>query len=98
MAKKRNKLEVIRDILLALKRNHRLRITPLIYKSNLSNNVIKVHIENLIKNGLIEEINNSETKYYQITRKGDQFLEDFNKIRIFLSFKRCENIMAGIID
>ena len=30
-----------------------------------------------------QEISNSGKKYYQITQKGNKFLEDFNKIMVF---------------
>ena len=83
MVKKRTKLEVIRDLLMVLRNEHRVKITHLIYKSNLSSGSIKSYIDELMKNNLIEEINNSGKKYYQITQKGNKFLEDFNKIMVF---------------
>ncbi len=81
--KKRTKLEVIRDFLLVLKGAEKTRITHLIYKANLSNNSIKPYLEELIKNGLIQNFNESEKRLFSITKKGCAFLEDFNKIRIF---------------
>ena len=83
MVKKRTKLEVIKDILIVLRSEHKVKITHLIYKSNLSSGSIKSYINNLIKNGLMDEVNNSGKKYYQITQKGNKFLEDFNKIMVF---------------
>lgn len=83
MVRKRTKLEVIKDILIVLRNEHKVKITHLIYKSNLSSGSIKFYIDELMKNNLVEEVDNSGKKYYQITQKGNKFLEDFNKIMVF---------------
>ena len=83
MVKKRTRLEVIKDLLLVLRNEHKVKITHLIYKSNLSSGSIRPYIDDLVKNGLIEEVDNSGKKYYQITQKGNKFLEDFNRIMVF---------------
>ena len=81
MTNKRTKLEITRDILRALKDSRSLKITRLIYKSNLSNNSIKPYVKNLLDSGLIE-ISGEQEKQFQITVKGREFLEEFSKIRI----------------
>lgn len=81
--KKRTKLEVIKDILMVLRNERKVKITHLIYKSNLSSGSIKSYIIDLLKNNLVEEVDNSGKRYYQITQKGNTFLEDFNKIMVF---------------
>ena len=83
MNKKRNKLEMIRDMLLIIQKARKIRITPLIYKANLSSNSIKPYIDDLLKKELIETITTQETKYFIITSKGNEFLQEFNKIKIF---------------
>jgi predicted transcriptional regulator len=83
MTKKRTRLEVIRDILEILKKGDHTKITHLIYKSNLSNNSIKPYLEELMQNQLIGEMTEKEKKYFIITQKGREFLEEFNKIKIF---------------
>lgn len=80
---KRNKLEVTRDILEILQRNRQVKITHLIYKANLSNNSIKPYIEYFLKNNLIEEVLDKGKRFYKITLKGNEFLLEFNKIKIF---------------
>lgn len=72
-----------KDLLEILKSGKKAKITHLIYKANLSNNSIKSYIENLIKNQLITENKENEKKFYNITSKGNSFLEEYNKIRIF---------------
>jgi predicted transcriptional regulator len=81
--KKRTKLEVIKDMLLILRENKKVKITHLIYKANLSNNSIKPHIEDLLKNKLMEEFMEGGKKFFRITKKGHDFLDEFNKMKIF---------------
>ena len=81
--KKRTKLEVIRDILLVLKSNEKAKITKIIYKANLSNNSIKPYLDDLMKNKLIEQVIVKEQRLFKITSKGEEFLGEFNKIKIF---------------
>lgn len=81
--KKRTRLEVIRDILSILRENRDSKITPLIYKSNLSNNSIKPYLNDLLDNKMIEELVEEEKRVFKITKKGNEFLEEFNKIKIF---------------
>jgi len=83
MAKKRTKLEVIKDILEVLRKNEKVKITHLIYKSNLSNNSIKPHIEELLKNGLIGKESENEKTFFTLAKKGEEFLREFNKIKVF---------------
>jgi len=83
MAKKRTKLEIIRDILDVLRKKGEVKITHLIYKSNLSNNTIKPYLESLVENKMIELVVNADKKFYRILKKGEVFLMEFNKIKIF---------------
>lgn len=80
---KRNRLEVTRDILEILQKNRQVRITHLIYKANLSNNSIKPYMEYLLKNGFMEEVTDRDKRFFKITSKGNEFLIEFSKIKIF---------------
>ena len=83
MKAKRTKLEIIRDLLDTLQKNRKVKITHLIYKANLSNNSIKPYIEDLLKNSLIEQFFDCEQRFFRITPKGNEFLMEFNKIKVF---------------
>ena len=80
---KRNRLEVTRDILEIMQKNRQVKITHLIYKANLSNNSIKPYIEYLLKNKFAEKVVDKDKKYFKITSKGNEFLTEFSKIKIF---------------
>lgn len=83
MAKKRTRLEVTRDLLEVLKRNRKVKITHLVYKSNLSNNSIKPYLKNLIENNMIELSHDGDgRKLFRITSRGIEFLQEFDKIKI----------------
>ena len=82
MTKKRNKLEVIKDLLDILKTGRKVKITHLIYKANLSNNSIKPYIADLLDKKLIETKEEKGKKHFKITQKGNEFLEEYNKIKI----------------
>jgi len=59
------------------------KITHLIYKSNLSNNSIKPYLKDLLNNNMIEESVASGKRLFKIKEKGNEFLEEFSKIKIF---------------
>jgi len=85
MERKRNKLEVIRDILLVIRsRNGKARPTQILYKSNLSHTMMKEYLEYLIKNKFIKEEYDKNKKLYAITPKGNKYLEEFNTIVNFM--------------
>jgi len=82
---KRNKLEIIKDILKIIQNNKKsIRITPLIRKSNLSSKRFYEYFKEMIEKGLIKETNNSKIKEIQITEKGQKYLERFNAIISFI--------------
>ena len=83
MNRKRTKLEVIRDLLEILRKNKQVKVTHLIYKANLSNNSIKPYLEELMNNKMIENDIIEDKRRFNITKKGEEFLKEFNKIKIF---------------
>lgn len=83
MVKKRTKIEIIRDVLEVLKKNKQVKITHIIYKSNLTNNSVKPILENLLENQLVQKKTEKEKTFFSITKKGEEFLEEFSKIKVF---------------
>ena len=81
MERKRNKLEVIRDILKVIKeKNGKIKPTHILYKSNLSYQMMKEYLEELIKKELVIEKTLSKGKTYSVTDKGMNYLEEYNTI------------------
>jgi predicted transcriptional regulator len=82
---KRNKLEIIKDIL-EIVHSHRNRIkpTPLLRQSNISSSNFKQYFEELLRKNLIKEISVSDGKFILLTQKGQKFLEKYKTIVDFI--------------
>ena len=84
MAKKRTRLEVIRDILSVIKdRSGKIKPTHILYKSNLSHDMMEGYLNELIEKDFISEQRNAEGKRYSINEKGLRFLEKYRQIAEF---------------
>lgn len=82
---KRGKLEIIRDILEAIKENHgQIKITPLIRKSNMSSMRFQEYFSELLQKGLINESYTKSSKKVSITEKGKRFLMKYKTIIDFI--------------
>lgn len=85
MAKKRERLEVIRDILKAIKNSRDIKPTRLLYSSNLSPQMFKEYINELIAKGFIKiEIDKKDKKSFHLTSKGQNFLLEYRQIEKFI--------------
>ncbi len=86
MAKKRSRLEVIRDILQVIKdRSGKIKPTHILYKSNLSHQMMEEYLGELISKGFIVEHRAKDVKgkTYSITEKGLTYLSKFSLISEF---------------
>lgn len=84
MEKKRNRLEIIFDILRVIRdKNGKIKPTHILYKSNLSHQMMEEYLAELKEKGFIIEIKNKVGKTYAITDKGLNYLEKFNMIKDF---------------
>ncbi|MBS3084358.1 hypothetical protein J4411_00395 [Candidatus Pacearchaeota archaeon] len=84
---KRDKLEIIRDILKIIKNNHgHIKTTPLLRKSNLSSKRFADYKSDLIGRELIFETEDKNNgKQILITFKGMEFLEKYRTIINFVN-------------
>ena len=80
MNKKRERLEIIKDILFAIKNKRQIKPTRLLYSSNLSPQMFKQYIGLLLKKKFIEEIFFKKKKFFSLTTKGRDFLEEYKVI------------------
>ena len=84
MTKKRNKLEIIKDILEVIKnKNGKIKPTHILYKSNLSYIMMEDYLTELIGKNFIEERINGKNKTYIIKARGLEFLEKYLMIEDF---------------
>ena len=84
-AKKRERLEVIRDIILTISRNREIKPTRLLYASNLSPQMFKEYISELIEKKFITlEIDKKEKKFFTLTKKGQDFIQEYKVIENFI--------------
>ena len=85
MAKKRERLDIIRDILYAIRDNRNIKPTRLLYASNLSPQMFKEYINELITKQFINlDIDAKEKKTFSLTQKGNDFLEEYRTIERFV--------------
>lgn len=85
MAKKRERLNVIKDILNAIRETRQIKPTRLLYASNLSPQMFKEYVNELIAKEFIKiDINEKEKKTFLLTNKGNEFLEEYKVIENFI--------------
>ena len=80
MAKKRERLEIIKDILNTIQKIRNIRHTKLLHSSNLSPQMFKEYINELIQKEFIEEKKDNKIKYFIIKDKGIEFLKEYRTI------------------
>ncbi|VVB80404.1 Winged helix-turn-helix [uncultured archaeon] len=84
MEKKRNRLQIIHDILRVIReRNGRIKPTHILYKSNLSHQMMMEYLEELKQKEFILEIKKEKGKTYVITPKGEKYLSEYSAIKEF---------------
>ncbi|MBU4246041.1 MAG: winged helix-turn-helix domain-containing protein [Nanoarchaeota archaeon] len=80
MKKKRARIEIISDILLFIKKAGNAKPTNILYKANLSVPLLKSYLNTLIKDGLIGCTSNGKKTIYNITKKGNKFIEILKEV------------------
>jgi len=80
--KKRGRLEIICEMLSVCRKP--AKKTNILYKCNLSYNQLQKYLEFLISRNLITLVRRKETDFYQIAEKGKEFLEEYERLNIFL--------------
>jgi predicted transcriptional regulator len=84
MAKKRNRMDIISEILKTIKDKHgRIKQTHLMYKVNLSHKLMKSYLEELISKDMIGEVKEGNNIYLIIKSNGEEFIEKFKKLKEF---------------
>ncbi|NOZ80580.1 MAG: hypothetical protein GXP63_02810 [DPANN group archaeon] len=86
MAKKRDRLEVIHDILKVIQdRNNTIRPTPLLRFSNLSSQRFNEYLREIMEKGFVKEIHDQKgRRFITLTDQGFRFLERYQDILNFI--------------
>ena len=85
MGRKRERLEIIYDILSVIrKQRNECKPTHILYKSNLSHQMMNEYLKELIENGLVIENTIKNSKFYSLTDKGFGFLEKYAQAMEFV--------------
>lgn len=94
MSKKRGRLQIIHDILGAIRdKGGTIKPTHLLYKSNLSHQMMGEYISELKgKDFIIEEEGKKRSKTFSLTNKGYEYLAEYRTVIKFIeSFGLEEN-------
>ena len=83
---KRSKLEVIFDILCAVRDNkHQIKITPLIRYSGLSPQRFDVYYGKLLEGGFLKEtFDDKGAKLIMLTEKGSSYIKNYSTVLKFI--------------
>lgn len=86
MNKKRTRIEVMHDILKVVKnRNGKIKPTHILYKSNLSYQMMGDYLKELTGKCFLVEQKLQKGRTYSLTPKGFQFIEEYGLIKEFTS-------------
>ncbi len=83
--KARSALKIYLDILTTVRDQGRAKPTRILYLANLSHDRLVKYVSELVSKGLIEEKTEEENKFYTLTQKGTNFLNEVKKAESFVS-------------
>lgn len=85
MKQKRERLEIIHDIL-SVVRNNRNKVKPthLLYKSNLSHKMMTEYLEYLMQKNFIVSFHEGKNTFYSLTDRGFEYLEKYSTVVRFI--------------
>jgi len=85
MSSKRERLQVISDILRAIQaRDGKIRPTHILYKANLSSQMLTEYLTELIQGGFVVETEQKKSKTYSLTDKGYKYIAEYKKVTEFM--------------
>lgn len=89
---RRSKLEVYVDIMQTLRSAGELKLTPLMQKSNINCSFLKLHLDYLIGNLMVEEKKLKKVTVYALTARGIRTLRAFNEIEQLFSSEKPKRV------
>jgi predicted transcriptional regulator len=84
LPKYRSQMKIYVDIMRVIQREeNRAKPTRILYGANLSYDRLLKHLDELKTLGVIEEIVESDDRFYKLTQKGIEFLNQFRAVERF---------------
>jgi len=84
MSKRRSRLDIICDMLCSIQdKGGKIKPTHLMYKANLSHNLLNTYLEELVDKNMVKEMELNNYKYLIITDKGLEFIQNIKKMKDF---------------
>ena len=84
MVRKRSRTDILHDMLKIIQGNKgKIKRTHLMYKANLSHKQLKLYLNELIENNLIEDKSSETTTLIFITKKGAEFSVKYSQMKEF---------------
>ncbi len=80
MTRKREKLEIIRDILSTINKSRLIKPTKLLSSSNLSPQMFKEYVNMLLQKNFVNEEFIKGKRSFSLTKKGKEFLLEYRVI------------------
>jgi predicted transcriptional regulator len=86
LPKYRSQMRIYLDIMLVIQReeNH-AKPTRILYGANLSYDRLVKHLDELKTLGVIEEVDGPDDRFYRLTQKGIDFMNQFRAVERFAS-------------
>ncbi|MGA2237848.1 MAG: winged helix-turn-helix domain-containing protein [Candidatus Bathyarchaeia archaeon] len=82
--KYRSQMKIYVDIMRVIQREeNRAKPTRILYGANLSYDRLLKHLDELKALGVIEEVVESDDRFYKLTQKGIEFLNQFRAVERF---------------
>ncbi len=81
---RRNRLEIIKDMLESIRKKEKIKTTKLLHQSNLSPQKFKEYLNELIEKDFIKEEKEKNNKYFILKRKGQEYLEKYISFSRFI--------------
>ena len=84
MERKRERLDILEDMLLAIQgKGGEIRPTHLMYKANLAHRQLRSYLEELLSRDLVKKTERKGSEYILITDGGAKFLEKLREMHAF---------------